>query len=614
VAPERLYEIHALSGEGATVHLEWQSDPNAEGYEVFTTPNLDTPFAAEPVSVKAAETSGTPVTKLPAGATSAFVPSGTETLYYAVASVIGGRLHLDHTVLEAKGGAGNASAFEVTDKKTHFKAELPPQSIATYTWTPGAAAVQWWETSRNGGTLSKRLMQQPSIETSKTAGKGPAITLASKRQQSIDGFGGALTDSSAYLINHSSHKAEILEDLFGADRPQSADFKMVRLPLGASDLTANPSADAPQSKRGCSAVSPTCYAPNPMCFGEVPPQEPEECFGSYADKEGPEQNPLEYFSIKHDERNIIPVLQAAKHEMPSLGIIATPWSAPGWMKTSRTYLYSCAGREDFLGSTASVIYARYLADATKAYEENGLPFKLLSIQNEPQNCKIGMPTMRLEPKQEAEVANALPAQMKKAGVKSKPTILGWDHNFEESGKGRAQFPEELLELAPKTIGAIGYHSYEGLPYAPGWTTKYPKVGLYLTESSGEYTDYRQGDSGANLEFEVQHELIDPLRDGAKASLYWNLALDDGCGPQFQGGEGCEKKTSGGGCGACRPMITVDDEHQTVVLNEDFYYWAQFSRFIESGAARIETNTTGDLDTVAFENPNKSITLVVLNTG
>ncbi|HWY91111.1 MAG TPA: carboxypeptidase regulatory-like domain-containing protein [Solirubrobacteraceae bacterium] len=622
VKPPPLHKIAAPATTPGYVHLEWEATPGATGYEVFATPNLDTPFAEEPNEVLTSPLSKTPVKVLPANATTAYVPSSGKPLFYAVTSIVGGGAYLDHTVIKAEAAAEETKQrpFEVTFDKHSFTSALPTAAVATYTWKPGSKTVDWWKTARSGTKLGARLEEQAPLSFGAATLAPRTInvnTSPSSGAQTIDGFGGALTNSSAYLIEHSPQKSTILSDLYS---PAGADFNLVRLPLGASDFVARPF-----PKEGCSPLWPECYEPNPLCFtskltGEL---QEGECFGSYADKKGPEQDPLEHFSIANDERDTIPVLDAAKADAPNLKILATPWSAPGWMKVSSQYLSNCKSRAGFLSRNSEVIDAHYLALAAKRYEEKGLPFSILSIQNEPQACNAHYPTMELEPKEEAGVANSLYSQLRSRtiGVTRPPKLLGWDHNWVEcKKKGPAKYPAELLKLAPKSIALIGYHSYcGGLPYKPSFPTS---AGFYVTESTGFYEkqelkeqaehQHLEGDSGANLNYEVQHELIDPIRDGAKASLYWNLALDEGCGPQFGGGEIC-KKALPGGCGNCRPAITLNDERGTVTLNEDYYYWAQFSKFVRPEARYLgSTPSAGSLDSAAFKNPDGSIVVVVLN--
>ncbi len=102
VTPPPLYMMSATLESATSVHLHWQPSPGAEGYEVFSTPDLDTPFAAGPDAVQTSPTGKATVTRLPASATDAYVSRG-ETdppRFYAVATVIGGKLRLEHPVRE----------------------------------------------------------------------------------------------------------------------------------------------------------------------------------------------------------------------------------------------------------------------------------------------------------------------------------------------------------------------------------------------------------------------------------------------------------------------------------------------------------------------------------
>jgi glucosylceramidase len=341
-----------------------------------------------------------------------------------------------------------------------------------------------------------------------------------------------------------------------------------------------------------------------------------ECFQTYDDTAGDRK--LTHFSIAHDRTNTIPVLRSVHALDPAMRILATPWSAPGWMKIEGKYLSSCSGSANYLKPADYGVYAKYLTKAARAYQEEGLPFSIMSMQNEPHNCNSGYPTMMMEPSDEASFSTDLYRELhsSEGGLKHSPEILGWDHNWNDynnkpgtpcKAQTASSYPQSLFELPNEVslVSLIGYHSYCGLPYEP----QLPEgIGFYVTESTGTGGNNASG----NLVYEVANELMDPLRDGAKGSLYWNLALDSKCGPQFGGGTTCAKSNSHG-CGNCRPMVTVNNEHGgSYYLNEDYYFWAQFSKYIQRGAVRISSSTSGPLDTVAFRNPDGSIVVVALN--
>jgi glucosylceramidase len=55
---------------------------------------------------------------------------------------------------------------------------------------------------------------------------------------------------------------------------------------------------------------------------------------------------LNSFSIAHDQADIIPLILQAKQLNPQLKIMASPWSAPGWMKDSSSMGVRGGGHPD----------------------------------------------------------------------------------------------------------------------------------------------------------------------------------------------------------------------------------------------------------------------------
>lgn len=118
--------------------------------------------------------------------------------------------------------------------------------------------------------------------------------------QQMDGFGASFTDSAAYLIHQvldAEQQAEVMTKLF--DPQDGIGLSVLRNPMGASD-----------------------YARTLYSYNDLPEQETD-----------PE---LARFSVAHDEEDIIPLLQQALKLNPAIKLFASPWSAPGWMKTNRS--------------------------------------------------------------------------------------------------------------------------------------------------------------------------------------------------------------------------------------------------------------------------------------
>jgi glucosylceramidase len=473
---------------------------------------------------------------------------------------------------QARADTSTDYRFQVQLDGRAFTYALPAHSVATFKWTPGAAsAAAYLTTPAATGTGLTQALAASTVPFSTTASGVATIDVNPATQyQTIDGFGGAMTDSSAALIAASPQRDAIMDDLFGAS---GARFSFVRLPVGASDFVADP----------------TWQSYDDMPAGQTDPQ-------------------LQHFSVAHDTAATIPLLQQARRLSPSLKLLATPWSAPAWMKFGGTFTGTCTGNANYLRSDRYTTYASYLAKVVKAYQGSyGLPIYMLSMQNEPRHCDATLPTMNMEPTDEATFATNLRQALDAAG--QQPTrILAWDDNWDESDGTPTQFPQQALQcasgLAHAPIDAIGFHSYAGeTSLASVQSAFHDACGgkdVYMTEATGFDS---APTTAANLVYAMRYNLIGPMRNWARASTYWNVALDETGGPHH------------GGCTGCRGMITVKHDG-TYALNEYYYYWKQFSKFVDPGAVRIDSTDLGQnaIETVAFRNPDGTIVLVALHGG
>jgi glucosylceramidase len=443
--------------------------------------------------------------------------------------------------------------------------------------TPAAAQVPvqvWTTTTNSSDALALQLAREPNLTFGSETSQTPQITVnPNTTYQTIQGFGGAMTDSAAYLIDQSPERSQIMNDLFGSS---GAGFSFVRFPMGSSD----------------EAV--TNYSYDDMPAGQTDPN-------------------LTHFSVAHDTSYIIPVLQQAMSLNPAVKIDATPWSAPAWMKNGDTFTGDCTGTEDYLNPAYYSAYASYYAKFVSAYSGHGIPIYMVSMQNEPENCSAGYATMNFDATgpnpNEASFATYLRSALNAAGH-SGVQILGYDHNWYESDGDATTYPQSLMAANGADVNAIGYHCYSipsGVsdPYDVQTTfhNAYPNTPIYFTECTGGAWATNQA---ANLDWEALNNIIGPMNNWAVASDYWGMALNPSSGPNVA--------SSSGGCTNCRGMVTVDNSNGTFTLNEDYYIWAQFSKFVQPGAVRIASPNleSSDLPNIAFKNPNGTIALVVLN--
>ncbi|WP_336772420.1 S-layer homology domain-containing protein [Paenibacillus sp. MMO-58] len=415
--------------------------------------------------------------------------------------------------------------------------------------------VNVWMTT---GDKSNLIAKQPDVAF-ETNGAPAELTIdvdENTKYQTIDGFGGALTDSSAYVISQMDSQAKdvLMNKLFSREG-DGVGFSYMRLPMGASDFATS------------------IYTYDDMPKGETDPN-------------------LEHFSVAHDSAYIIPFLKQALQINPDLKIMGTPWSAPGWMKTTDS---SVKGKlkEEYYG-----VYAQYFVKFIEAYEAEGIPIDAITLQNEPHFEPADYPGMRMEPEDQAKfVKDYLGPAFEEAKIDTK--IVVWDHNWSEP-----DYPIEVLNDpdAKKYIAGSAFHGYSGNVTAQSLVhDQHPDKDIYFTESSGgEFAP----DFAGNVQWDTQNLIIGATRNWARTSLKWNIALDENHGPYV------------GGCSDCRGIVTVNSGTDEVKYNEEFYAFGQASKFVLPGAQRIKSNTfgAGSIEDVAFVNKDGSKVLVALNSS
>ena len=437
----------------------------------------------------------------------------------------------------------------------HVPLRLPPEpapQLLPLTVLPGSAVEVWLSTQDR----RLQLARQPDIPVVPQAPSRADIVIDTGRSfQTIVGFGGALTDASAWLMQHRMNplqRAMLLKDLYGP--PPGLGLNMLRLTIGASDFSLKP------------------YTLDDMPAGQTDPD-------------------LKHFNIAADLQNVIPTVRELLDVDPELRIVASPWSAPAWMKSNA----------NLIGGTLleqyEDVYARYLVKYVDAFRGQGIPIWGLTVQNEPAFQPVTYPGMLLSSAARARIiAHYLGPAL--AAHEPQTHILAWDHNWDA--------PEQPLSVladaaAAHYIGGVAWHCYQGDPSAQTQVHRaYPHKSAYVTECSGG--DWASAENGELLWF-AQDLLLGSLRNWARGVIYWNLALDEDHGPHD------------GGCDDCKGLVTIDSKTGAVTRNDEYYAFAHYSRFVRPGAVRVWSTATGPgLDNVAFRNAgNGPVVLVVTNS-
>ena len=402
----------------------------------------------------------------------------------------------------------------------------------------------------------------------------PLITVDDgQRFQEIDGFGASLTDAAAWLFAKKLTPPQTdaaFKMLFG--RKDGIALSFLRQPVGSPDLAV------------------TFYTYDDLC------QQSDKACTTAAEVTDPG---LAHYSLAHDEEYILPLLKQALALNPSIKVMLTPWSPPGWMKTSGSVLGSNPETKEPSGLRPEfyAAYANYLVKTLEGYQGAGVPVYALSVQNEP---LYGPPTysgMRMTPEEQAAfIGNALGPAMTAAGLKTK--VMAFDHNWDQP-----EFPETVMKDAKAGAVAAGvaWHHYAGDPSVMSeFHGEFPQKDQWVTEASGG--TWQKG----NILASEAAELIASMRNWARSYVLWTLGTDKNHGPHV------------GGCATCRGLVTIDLTYpeNPVTLERDYYVLGQASEFLLPGAVRIGSDEPADsqLKDVAFSNPDGTIVLYALNAG
>lgn len=303
---------------------------------------------------------------------------------------------------------------------------------------------------------------------------------------------------------------------------------------------------------------------------------------------------MQYFSIQKDREFFIPIIKEALSINPKLNIVGTPWSPPAWMKSSNS-LYGGSFHEDHDGRYQQAL-SLYFVKFIQAYKAEGIDITSITIQNEPMFQTSGYPTMTMPWEIQRDlVKNHMGPLFLQNHIYTK--ILIFDHNWKDSS-----YPEDILKdhFASQYVSGVAWHCYGGDKSAPGsFHAKYPSVDSYFTECSGFTSASSFKD---NLVWNLDNLFIEQPRQWVKAVMLWNIALDEHQGPRVQVH----------GCNNCRGVITVQSNSDQYTKEVEYYVIGHLSKVVQSGAMRIDSNEIQSLRTVAFENPDGTTAVVVMN--
>ncbi len=414
-----------------------------------------------------------------------------------------------------------------------------------------------------------------------------------KLYQSYVGYGASMTHASAHLLAEADAetRSDILHDLFSRD---GANFGVVRIPVGASD-----------------------YIAGDMYFtcDDLP--------------DGETDASLEKFNLDNDVE-LIGVLKQVLEVNPEIKFMASPWSAPAWMKLNGALVGGGGLKEDMYE-----VYADYLVKFVSEYKKQGINISMLTLLNEPSVGALSYPTMDMNAVEAAKLTELTGKKLAAAGLSV--DIVSWDFNYGSSSGAFAdtyleQIYEENAQTAGKYSATVGLHGYDGDGYFNpdmmyGMRNGIEKISKDYGKASliTEITESAAGtDFASNLTYACKNIVVNPCSvqtdaddnawNGAGGALYWNYVLtsDGQPTPAYHGNE-------------CYGVISLDKitrRGETVykyTKSSAYYAMAQVSRFMYDvdGTSCYALKTTteyADLNVMSYYRNDGAVIAVVCNTN
>lgn len=378
---------------------------------------------------------------------------------------------------------------------------------------------------------------------------------AEEKEQSIDGFGGAFTESSAYNYQKLSKAKQqmLIEQYYGESGLR---YNMGRIHMNSCDFA----------------------------------------LGNYTYIEEGDDT-LSTFNIQHDFKQIIPMIKDALEKCDGeINFMAAPWSPPAFMKTNGEMNHGGKLKKEYYQT-----WADYFVAFIKAYQEAGIKISYVTVQNEPAATQTWDSCVYTAEEERDFAKDYLAPALDKAGL-GEVEIYIWDHNKEVVVE-RVQTAFSDKDARDKITG-IAVHWYTGDHFEAIelLRKKYPEKKIFFTEGCVEYS--RFADSGEVQKAEMYaHDMLGNLKAGISGFLDWNLLLDEKGGPNHVGNF----------CAAPMMLTVGEDGEIDFEKRLSYYYIGHFSRYIKPGAVKIAaTRYTDKIEAAAFLNPDNSRAVVVLN--
>jgi glucosylceramidase len=452
--------------------------------------------------------------------------------------------------------------------------------------TPGYSTATVVQTSRDGDKLAE-IATLEFTEANATDRVVIALDPATE-YQTILGFGGSFTESTAYVLGQLSDdsRQEVIEAYFG---PSGANYTLTRTHMNSSDFS----------------------------------------LGNYAYAEVPGDTELEHFTIDEDMDDIVPLIEDAMAVSEAgFKIIASPWTAPPWMKDNNAW--NDGSLEPELYPTWALYFSKYI----QAYAEQGIDIWGVTIENEPMGNGGQWDSMIFSPESMAEFLKShLGPRFEEDGIDAKILVFDQNRDHLEEWADVILGDPEAAKYAWGT--AVHWYSstYEWYPEVLNTVhERFPDKALLHTEGTidaeipvwqdddwywrREATDWGYDwapDEDKPLHpkyapaFRYARDIIGGLNSWLVGWIDWNMVLDTHGGPNHANNW-------------CIAPVIAKLETDEVYYTPLYHVLAQFSKYIRPGAVRIGLAGScespeclpEELMATAFRNSDGTIVVALLN--
>lgn len=376
--------------------------------------------------------------------------------------------------------------------------------------------------------------------------------------QDVVGGGAAFSGATTYLLKErfsDTQRDALMKFLFGSfDEHTGAQFNAMRIVMGTCDFSlAN------------------------YTYDELP----EGVDSDYM---------LQYFSIEQDMQYVVPMIRAALAVNPHIRIVASPWTAPSWMKVPQTLFGGTLSNSSKVRHT----YATYFRRFVEAYALEGIPIFAVTVQNEPRFQTGIYPSMQLTPHDEIEMALLIAESLRNSSIARNTKVIVYDHNWDDP-----DYPIDVLNnsevLANEDIIGSAFHCYAGSVAAQGTVhAAVPTKRIFFTEcTGGAWAPH----FGSDLLWDTSNLVIGAVNQWAEFSTKWNMLLDTSGGPHLPGA-----------CDNCRGLLAVDSAGN-VTINEDFYPLAHLSMWLNASEKNQRIFVSNESVALAIKSPSAVIILL-----